>query len=171
VGGNDVGRVMRRAIARTKSTGRQCKQLGLVELVDDRAVGEPVEDEPLRHRVAGLRVDVGSAVAVVDELEGKWRVSATVAKTRRARWVPVPETVFEAVVELVPREDRDLDGQVFAGAGADRLRTAIGRACKAAGVPAFSPMISATAGRRSGTSRASRSSRLLRGSGTRRPSI
>jgi integrase len=28
---------------------------------------------------------------------------------------------------------------VFAGFGADRLRTAITRACKAAGVPAFSP--------------------------------
>jgi integrase len=53
--------------------------------------------------------------------------------------VPVPEPVFQAVVDLVPRDDRDLDGQVFAGFGAGRLRTAIGRACKAAGVPAFSP--------------------------------
>ena len=51
----------------------------------------------------------------------------------------MPEPVFQSVVELVPREDRDLDGQVFAGFGADRLRTAIARACKAAGVPAFSP--------------------------------
>jgi integrase len=75
----------------------------------------------------------------VDELEGKWRVSAKVAKTRRARWVPVPAVVFKAVVELVPREDRDLDGQVFADFGADKLRTAIGRVCKATGVPAFSP--------------------------------
>ena len=53
--------------------------------------------------------------------------------------MPVPERVFEAVAALVPREDRDLDRQVFAGFGADRLRTAITRACKAAGVPAFSP--------------------------------
>lgn len=75
----------------------------------------------------------------VDELAGRWRVSQAVAKTRQARWVPVPEPVFRAVVELVPREDRDLDRQVFAGFGADRLRTAIARACKAAGVPAFSP--------------------------------
>ena len=30
-------------------------------------------------------------------------------------------------------------GQVFAGFGADRLRTAITRACKASGVPTFSP--------------------------------
>ena len=75
----------------------------------------------------------------VDETEGKWRVSGAVAKTRRARWVPVPFEVFDAVVSLVPREDRDLESPVFAGFGADRYRTAITRACKAAGVPAFSP--------------------------------
>jgi integrase len=75
----------------------------------------------------------------VDELDGRWRVSRTVAKTRRARWVPVPPEVLEAVVELVPREDRDLGAQVFAGFGADRLRTALTRACKVAGVPTFSP--------------------------------
>ena len=61
------------------------------------------------------------------------------AKTGRARWVPVPEAVFAGVVELVPREDRDLAAQVFAGFGADRLRTVLTRACKAAGVPSFSP--------------------------------
>jgi len=75
----------------------------------------------------------------VDELDGRWRVSQTVAKTGRARWVPVPAAIFKAVAELVPREDRDLEAQVFDGFGADRLRTAIGRGCKAAGVPAFSP--------------------------------
>lgn len=47
--------------------------------------------------------------------------------------------LFAAVTALVPREDRDLGGQVFAGFSADRLRTAIGRACKAAGVPLWSP--------------------------------
>ena len=40
---------------------------------------------------------------------------------------------------MVPREDRFLEGQVFAGFGADRFRTGITRACKACGVPAFSP--------------------------------
>jgi integrase len=75
----------------------------------------------------------------VDELDQRWRVAAASTKTRRARWVPVPTAVFAAVVELVPREDRDLERQVFAGFGADRLRTAIARACKAAGVPAYSP--------------------------------
>ncbi len=75
----------------------------------------------------------------VDETEGRWRVSATVAKTRRARWVPVPEIVFAGAIALMPREDRDLSAQVFAGFGADRFRTAVARACKGAGIPVFSP--------------------------------
>jgi integrase len=53
--------------------------------------------------------------------------------------VPVNAAVFEAVVEAVPREDRDLTAPVFSGFGIDRFRTAISRACKAAGVPVFSP--------------------------------
>jgi integrase len=75
----------------------------------------------------------------VDEREGRWRVSRARAKTRQGRWVPVPQTLLDAVLDAVPREDRDLDGQVFAGLDADALRTSLGRACKAAGVPAFSP--------------------------------
>ena len=75
----------------------------------------------------------------IDETQGRWRVTSASAKTSRARWVPVPEIVFNAVTDTVPREDRDLAGQVFAGFGADRLRTAITRACVATGVPAFSP--------------------------------
>lgn len=75
----------------------------------------------------------------IDEPGGRWRVSQAASKTRQARWVPVPVDLFAAVVELVPREDRDLSAQVFAGFGADRLRTSITRACKAAAVPAFSP--------------------------------
>ncbi len=51
----------------------------------------------------------------------------------------MPEALLQAVTEAVPREDRDLDGQVFAGFDADALRTSLGRASKAAGVPAFSP--------------------------------
>lgn len=75
----------------------------------------------------------------IDEPAGRWRVSQAVAKTRQARWVPVPADVFAAVVELVPRDDRHVDRQVFEGFGADRYRTALTRACKAAAIPAFSP--------------------------------
>ena len=47
--------------------------------------------------------------------------------------------VLEAVLELVPREDRTAERRVLLGFGADRFRTAITRACCAAGVPTFSP--------------------------------
>ena len=75
----------------------------------------------------------------VDEPRSSWRVSQAASKTGRARWVPVPLPVFEAVLELVPREDRTAERRVFLGFGADRFRTAITRACRAAGVPTFSP--------------------------------
>jgi integrase len=75
----------------------------------------------------------------VDEPRQQWRVSQAVAKTGRARWVQVPPELFDAVTALVPREDRTADRPVFQGVTAGRLRTAIGRACTAAGVPAFSP--------------------------------
>ena len=75
----------------------------------------------------------------VDEARLRWRVSQVVAKTGQARWVAVPEPLFGAVLELVPRDDRIPERRVFQGVTADRLRTAIARACTAAGVPAFSP--------------------------------
>ena len=54
----------------------------------------------------------------------------------QVRFLPV---IFEAVCKLVPREDRVLDRRVFQSFGGDRFRTALTRACTAAGVPAFSP--------------------------------
>lgn len=75
----------------------------------------------------------------VDGQEGRWRVSAAVAKTGRARSVDVPERLFQTVSELCPRDDRTAERRVFEGVTANRLRTAITRACTAAGVPAFSP--------------------------------
>jgi integrase len=40
---------------------------------------------------------------------------------------------------LPPREDREPEAPLFPGVGTDRLRTAIARACRAAGIPVFSP--------------------------------
>jgi integrase len=74
----------------------------------------------------------------VDEPRQRWRVSGAVAKTGRARWVPVPIDLFEAVTRLVAREDRVPERPVFQGFGGDRFRTAITRACTAAAVPQFS---------------------------------
>ena len=46
----------------------------------------------------------------------------------------------EAVEALIgPREDRDPESRLFADSGGDAIRTAIAKACKAAGVPVFSP--------------------------------
>lgn len=75
----------------------------------------------------------------IDETRSRWRVSQAVAKTGRARWVSVPPVLFKAVCALLPRDDRVPERRVFQGFGADRLRTAIARACNAAGVPSFSP--------------------------------
>lgn len=75
----------------------------------------------------------------VDEQKRRWRVSAAVSKTGRARWVKVTPAIFQAVTDLCPRDDRVPERRVFQGFGGDRFRTAIGRACTAAGIPAFSP--------------------------------
>jgi integrase len=75
----------------------------------------------------------------VDEPRQRWRVSQAVSKTGRARWVSVPAPVFQAVCALVPREDRLPERRVFQGFGGDRFRTAVTRACTAAGIPTFSP--------------------------------
>jgi len=82
----------------------------------------------------------------VDEPRCRWRVTAAVAKTGRARWVQVPEQLFQAVTRLVAREDRVPERRVFQGFGSDRFRTALTRGCNAAGVPTFSPTTCATGG-------------------------
>jgi integrase len=103
---------------------------------------------PTRYRLPLLVLDatgmrIGELEALtwgdVDEPRQRWRVSGAVAKTGRARWVPVPANLFQAVTRLVPRDDRVPARPVFHGFGCDRFRTAITRACTAAGIPAFSP--------------------------------
>lgn len=75
----------------------------------------------------------------VDESQSRWRISAAVSKSGKARWVSVPAGVFKAVTRLVAREDRTEARRVFQGFGSDRYRTALGRACRTAAVPTFSP--------------------------------
>ena len=99
---------------------------------------------PPRYRLPALVLDatgmrVGELEQLtwgdVDEPRGRWRVSAAVSKTGAARWVTPPPVLFEAVMALVPREDRTPERRVFQGFGADQFRTALTRACTAAGVP------------------------------------
>jgi len=89
----------------------------------------------------GMRIGELEALAWgdVDEPRRRWRVSGAVSKTGRARWVPMPVELFEPVTRLVAREDRVPKRAVFQGFGGDRFRTALMRACTAAGVPSFSP--------------------------------
>ena len=61
------------------------------------------------------------------------------AKTGRPRWVTPPPLLLERVLGLCPRDDRHPARRVFEHVTGDRLRTAIGRACTVAAVPAFSP--------------------------------
>jgi integrase len=90
----------------------------------------------------GVRVGELEAARVgdLDEQRRAWLVRAAVSKTRRARWVELPPDLFAAVVARLPaREDRDPAAPLFAGVTADRLRMEIGRACRDAAVPRFSP--------------------------------
>jgi integrase len=82
----------------------------------------------------------GARVSDFDETEKRWLVRPEVAKTRRARWVQLPDDLFDVVVERLPaREDRDLTAPLFPIGSTDRLRMAIGRGCRDAAVPAWSP--------------------------------
>ena len=90
----------------------------------------------------GARVGEIAAATIgdLDETRLAWLVRAKVAKTRRARWVELPEDLFHVVVEWLPaREDRDPEAPLFPIVSADRLRMAISRACRDAAVPTFSP--------------------------------
>ena len=90
----------------------------------------------------GVRVGELEAANVgdLDEHRKAWLVRAAVSKTRRARWVTLPDDLYEVIVGRLPaHEDRDPAAPLVGGVTADRLRTAIARACRDAGVPTFSP--------------------------------
>lgn len=90
----------------------------------------------------GTRIGEPEAAKIggLDESCESWLVRAKVAKMREPRWVQLPDDLFAVVVSLLPaREDRDLKAPLFPIGSADRLRMAIGRACRDAGVPSWSP--------------------------------
>jgi integrase len=92
--------------------------------------------------VTGCRVGELEAARIgdLDEDRRAWLIRAAVSKTRQSRWSELPEDLFEAVVNRLPaREDRDPNAPLFGEANANRLRTAIARACRDAAIPMFSP--------------------------------
>lgn len=61
------------------------------------------------------------------------------------RSVHLPDDLFEVVVQRLPaREDRDPEAPLFPVGSADRLRMAIARACRDAGVPSSRRMTCGT---------------------------
>jgi integrase len=91
---------------------------------------------------AGPRVSELETAQVgdLDEDRKAIRVRPTFEKNERYRYLDLPDDLFSAIVAtLPPREDRDLEAPLFPGLTDANLRMAIKRACKAGGVPHFSP--------------------------------
>jgi integrase len=104
---------------------------------------------PSKHRLGFLFLDWSGArvsaldltlIGDYDEQRRRVRLRAATTKTRKALWIELHPDLADAIEQNIgPREDRDLDARIFAGTGADALRTSIAKACRAAGVPLFSP--------------------------------
>jgi integrase len=76
----------------------------------------------------------------LDEHRHAIRLREETTKEGQARYLDLPPQLFTAIVAtLPPREDRDLSTPIFPGLTDANLRMAITRACKAGGVPHFSP--------------------------------
>ncbi len=91
---------------------------------------------------AGARLGSVDSLRVgdYDERDRRIRLRASTTKTRAPLWVELPDSLAEALeASLGPREDRDVEARLFPGVTTAQLRMAIARACKAAGVPVFSP--------------------------------
>ena len=111
---------------------------------------------PSRHRLALLWLDwSGARVSTIDktlisdydEQRQRVRLRASATKTRRALWIDLHPVLAQAIkAKIRPREDRDPDALLFAGSGADALRTSIAKACKAAAIPLWSRTICVTGG-------------------------
>lgn len=91
----------------------------------------------------GLRVGelAGLRWGDLDYRAARLRVARgrTKGGTAGRRWVPVPTGLLADIADLVPPEDRNLDEAIFPGFSDQGLRLAMTRACKLAGIPAYSP--------------------------------
>jgi integrase len=104
---------------------------------------------PAKHRLALLWLDWSGArvssvdhtlVGDYDESRKRVRLRASTTKTRRALWVELHPVLAEALEATLPhRRFRDEKARLFADSGADALRTAIAKACKAEGIALWSP--------------------------------
>jgi integrase len=74
----------------------------------------------------------------VDIAESRFRIRQGKTATAR-RWVNVPEWLMAEIIEMSPPDDRTPERRVFQGFSPDVAKNVIARACKAAGIPHFSP--------------------------------
>lgn len=75
-----------------------------------------------------------------DEARRRLRLRRQTTKTRKALWIELHPVLADALeATLPPREDRDPEARLFADSGADALRTAIAKACRAAAMPLWGP--------------------------------
>ncbi|HUK94129.1 MAG TPA: tyrosine-type recombinase/integrase [Gaiellaceae bacterium] len=104
---------------------------------------------PERHRLALLFLDwSGARVSAIDHIRvddydqarRRVRLRAATTKTRRALWIELHPTLAQAIERELPHPHfRDREARLFASSGADALRTAIAKACKAEAIPLWSP--------------------------------
>jgi integrase len=89
----------------------------------------------------GMRVGEIASVAWrdVDATDSRFRMRARETKSRRSKWVPVPEWLMEEIEATCPLEDRLPDRKVFARVDEAGLRNAMLRACRTAKIPVYSP--------------------------------
>jgi integrase len=89
----------------------------------------------------GMRVGEIASVCWgdVDVVGARFRIRARNAKSRRAKWVPVPGWLMDEIAVTCVPEDRLSDLSVFPHVNEDGLRNAMLRACRGAGIPVYSP--------------------------------
>jgi integrase len=81
-----------------------------------------------------------AVVGDIDEERQAIRVRPDAEKNERYRYLHLPDELFAALLRtLPPREDRDAAAPLFPDVTDANLRMAITRACRAGGVPHFSP--------------------------------
>jgi integrase len=89
----------------------------------------------------GMRVGEAHTLAWGDvDIDGcQFRLSKATTKTRRSRWVQVPEWLMAEVDATCPPDDRTSERRVFTGFTPDVAKNVIARACTAAGIPHYHP--------------------------------
>jgi integrase len=75
----------------------------------------------------------------VDIAELRFRLPRRSTKSKRPRWVEVPEWLMDRIAATCPLEDRTAERRVFPRFSVDGAEKAMASACKAAEIPRFTP--------------------------------